>query len=131
MIRPRFRLLTLVGLLALMPLALTAEPADLLIPEATDMQLGCSQCEGSFTTSVGGANPSSHWGHGSDCASAYSDLATQVNQAASAACQANGYMAACNVQVVELACYPSGGQYISDGYGNYSCRTRGFFCQEP
>jgi hypothetical protein len=123
MIHPRIRLLLLAGLLALIPFVVSAPDVD--------AAYNCSVCEGSYTTAVGGANPSSHWGKGSDCSAAYNDLSTQIYQAAQADCRARGYMSSCDVQVVELACYFSNGQYISDGYGNYSCRTWGPFCQEP
>ena len=81
----------------------------------------CHFCGTGFTTSPGGGAPS-HWGHGADCASAQSDVRSQLLAYVNADCQNYGTAGRCSFQVVyTCSCYYQGGQWVVDAYANYGC----------
>ncbi len=82
----------------------------------------CISCSGSYTTSTGGA---SHWGFGSTCSAALTDLTSKTKAAANSYCLNNvdDYLS-CNFAVVVTAgCNWNGSQYQYDGYANFSCKV--------
>jgi hypothetical protein len=134
----RFRWLTLLGLLVVLTASLSvaasgpshdSPPAEseqpLLVPEPSEMGQ-CIVCTGYYQTAT-------HWGTGSDCDEAESDLDSQLRSAAASTCDgidANFY---CNFQVVvTMECYynSGGGYYVVDGYATHSCLEGDYFCPQ-
>ncbi len=100
-----------------------ADPlADLFNPAPISM--ACTTCTGSYTTSPGGG-AASHWGMGTSCTAAQTDLSNQARAVANAFCYGVDDYGVCSFAVVVTgACWsPSYGQYQVDGYANYKCRV--------
>jgi hypothetical protein len=97
--------------------------SDLFAPEALQTA-SCWSCVGGNTTSPGGG-AASHWGLGSSCTDAQASLTTQTRTAALNDCWNRGAENLCGFTVVVTAAcwWNSGyGQYVVDGYANYSCK---------
>jgi hypothetical protein len=95
-----------------------------LFTPAPISQASCIACSGSYTTSAGGG-AASHWGFGSTCSAALTDLTNQTKAAANNYCLANvdDYLS-CNFAVVITGgCAWTGSQYRYDGYANFSCKV--------
>lgn len=125
MMRKMFPLACLVALLTV-PAAFAAEggalESDLFAPEPLQTAV-CTACGGNYTTSPGGG-AASHWGMGSSCSTAQSDLTTQTRAAATSFCLSNidDYPSCSLTVVVTAACYWNGSMYQVDGYANFKCR---------
>lgn len=101
-----------------------ADPlAALFAPQPISLA-SCTTCAGNYTTSSGGG-AASHWGMGTSCTAAQTDLTNQTRAAASSFCFGVDDYGVCSFSVVvTTACWsPSYGQYQVDGYANFKCRV--------
>lgn len=92
-------------------------------PAPVPMAPPCSSCVGGFTSSPGGG-AASHWGFGSDCTAATSNLRSQLSNYANSVCAVEGDYGRCAFSVIHTSsCFynPSYGLYQIDGYTNFSC----------
>ena len=96
--------------------------SDLFVPEPIQTAV-CIACGGSYTASPGGG-AASHWGMGSSCTTAQSDLTAQTRAAANEYCLYNvDDYGSCSLSVVvTAACFWNGSMYQVDGYANFKCR---------
>lgn len=98
-------------------------------PQPVSACFGCGSVV--YTTSPGGGAPS-HWGKGTSCANAQSDLTTQTRTAANAICalESDGLGACRSTVVVTTSCWwsPAYGLYVVDGYANFGCRYETGVC---
>ncbi len=87
-------------------------------------QATCIACTGNYTTSPGGG-AASHWGMGTSCTAAQTDLNNQTRAAANSVCYSIDDYGVCSFSVVVTgACWsPSYGTYQVDGYANFKCRV--------
>jgi len=132
----RYTLLTTLALLAVLGLSAPAvgvtenpEPGTVgdelgTVPKPLEMGQ-CITCETGYQTAI-------HWGTGSDCAAATSDLNTQLRATAAAACDSVGANFYCQFQtVITGQCTQKPGYVIVDGYANHGCRFGDYFCPVP
>ena len=114
--------------------AQSTDPLAALFTPAPISLASCTPCIGSYTTSPGGG-AASHWGMGSSCTAAQTDLTNQTRSAANAVCFDIDDYGVCSFSVVvTAACWsPSYGTYQVDGYANFKCRiwTGGPGCNIP
>lgn len=97
--------------------------SDLFVPEVLETA-ACTACIGSYTTSPGGG-AASHWGKGTSCAAAQTDLTSQTRSVATGFCLGIDDYGTCSFTVVVTgACWWSSdyGLYVVDGYANFKCR---------
>jgi hypothetical protein len=80
----------------------------------------CAACFSGFTTSPGGGQ-ASHWGFGSDCSAAQTDVRSQLLAYTTAECQSYDGYGRCGFQLVVTWCGWNGSQYQADAYANFSC----------
>lgn len=104
--------------------AVAASPpdSDLFAPEPIQTAV-CTSCVGTYTTSPGGG-AASHWGMGTSCTAAQSDLTAQTRAAANSYCLSyvDDYPSCSLTVVVTAACFWNGSTYQVDGYANFKCR---------
>lgn len=104
-------------------IALPLPDDGLQTPEPLPLAPPCSSCVSGFTSSPGGG-AASHWGFGSDCTAALSDLRAQLSAYANDVCAIEGDYGRCAFSVIQTSScfYSSGhGAYQIDGYTNFSC----------
>lgn len=100
----------------------TLAEGQLFTPAPTPTAPPCHFCNTTLTTAVGGG--ASHWGHGADCASAQSDVVSQLLAFTDSDCLNYGSYGRCGMEVVyTCSCYQQNGEWVVDAYANYRCWT--------
>jgi hypothetical protein len=87
----------------------------------------CIECVTGYTTSP--SDTASHWGKGSSCSAAQSDLDQKLLDAAEQFCGPTS-IGSCQLQVqVTAPCWHNGTEYVVDGYADFGCYEGDMICQ--